>query len=132
MDDELDWYCQVFVDFRGSAEALARLIADITSGRADVELFRWRVQASWGQTVIEDNDEYDASRCNERDTGFLYYRWYLEIDPKTGVSRQEYLAGIGQLLQGLWAHELPAVPVGRFEEELPRQGVRGQEVTDEE
>ena len=70
---------------------------------------------------VRRNDGFDIIRRNDPD-GFLYYRYYLDIDAVPGQQRVAQVALVEQILECLWEHGYAAVAACDFEDELPRHG----------
>ena len=67
------------------------------------------------------NDTYERQAINLPD-GFLYYRYFLDIDPVQDVDEADYVASVATLLTQLWQSEYKAVAACDFEDRLPRKG----------
>jgi hypothetical protein len=118
-DPEL--YCKVFVDSddrsRGDLQALL------------IECLGDRVKSVGLRSVdgllyaidVKRNEDFDAIRSSEPD-GFLYYRYYLDVDAVPGQQRVAQVALVAQILERLWEHGYAAVAACNFEDELPRRG----------
>ncbi|MCG8362981.1 MAG: hypothetical protein MJA27_06560 [Pseudanabaenales cyanobacterium] len=114
MFDEL--YCKTYVKTELSKQELLDRIANIVDGQVNIRTIEAEIMA----IDLVENEDYDAEKLNETD-GFIYYPFYLEIDPviKPSLSRQSYISGISHLLEGLWNELEDAVAACEFEDQLP-------------
>jgi hypothetical protein len=109
-------YRKIFVRSDGNRSELQELICRMTGG----ENRRWTIQTEWGEVDVMDNEDFDPKRKGDPAEGFLFYRFYLDVEPVKSVGRETYVKEVGRLLGGLWKSGLPATAACRFEDELPR------------
>ena len=69
-----------------------------------------------------NNEDFSEVQRIEESHGFLYSRYYLEIEPKENIKQEEYISDIAMLLEKLWSLGYKAICASDFEEELPRKG----------
>lgn len=110
----MDLYCTIFVDADFGSGPLYRLIQSDISYILDIL-----------DIYYNNNDDYHASLKLRPEDGFLYYRWFLDIEPKPNITPEEYIAAVGSLLCVLWRAGCKAVAACDFEDELPRRGGYG-------
>lgn len=112
----MDLYCTIFVD------------ADFGSGPLRVIIEN---DSQYLLNILDiyynNNDDHHATFKLRPDDGFLYYRWFLDIEPKPNTSTEEYIAAVGNLLCVLWRAGCKAAAACDFEDELPRRGGYGSE-----
>jgi hypothetical protein len=77
------------------------------------ELEDWLEQELGQRLDAERNDDYDAAAAREFPSGFLRFRYRIEVDTRDVVER---------LLPLLWERGYPAVAVCDYEDELPEKG----------
>lgn len=111
-------YCKLFIDTDLSENSILVLVASILSGSIN----RWSVVTELSEIYVNKNDYFDMERRSEKQEGFLYSRYYLDIEPKENADEDNYINSISNLLQGLWTSGLKAVAACDFEEELPKKG----------
>ncbi|MDQ0917060.1 1,4-dihydroxy-6-naphthoate synthase [Paenibacillus sp. V4I5] len=68
------------------------------------------------------NDDFDAIKRLDFPDGFLFSRYYLEVEPNEKFNPHSYVASISLLLECLWTKGFKAVAACDFEELLPRKG----------
>lgn len=71
---------------------------------------------------IKKNDDFNESLRFEKQDGFLYSRYYIEIEPIGDIKQEQYILSVSMLLENLWALGYEAVAACDFENELPRKG----------
>ncbi|MFM1652488.1 1,4-dihydroxy-6-naphthoate synthase [Brevibacillus sp. B_LB10_24] len=118
MYSEMDLYCKLFVETKMDRAALVRFLAQTVTGTEN----RSTIVSPWGEMDVMMNDDYDEERAADPHDGFLYYRYYLDIEPAEDADPREYIKGIARMLEALWESGAKAVAACDFEEELPRKG----------
>jgi hypothetical protein len=113
MNDNL--YCKVFIDGAPTRERVIGVIAphlDATrSGRTIV--------AKHLEIDVNDNDDFDERRSQREPDGFLYWRWFLDVEPVAGAARANYIRQLTHLILRLRWSQLRVVAACGFEDELP-------------
>jgi hypothetical protein len=80
------------------------------------------VSTSEFQVDVVVNEDFDERRRSQNHDQFLFYRYYLDIEPTENATRQRYVESVGNLLEGLWQSNCKAVAACDFESELPQNG----------
>jgi hypothetical protein len=130
--DETSLYCKMFVDTEIEKPQLKEIIRNLMAGtyrfgtivsthcEIDVVCRLGTIVSTHCEIDVEENDDFDAQKRLDPNDGFLYYRYYLDIDPVEGADRQEYVTAVAQLLMRLWQLGFKAVAACDFEDELPK------------
>ncbi|AFZ11620.1 hypothetical protein Cri9333_0687 [Crinalium epipsammum PCC 9333] len=118
MNDYDSLYCKLYVDCDVNRNELVGLIAKSTSGKIE----RGSVSTPKGEIDVINNDDFDNNKRSKLPDGFLYYRFYLDIERTEGTERGLYIESISRLLEDFWLLSYKAVAACDFEEELPRKG----------
>ena len=118
-DPEL--YCKIFVDADDiSREDLqAQWVKCLGDQVKRVE--RRSIGGSLFAIDVERSEVYDPIRCNEAD-GFLFFRYYLDVDAIRGQQLAEHITLVSRILEYLWGLGYTAVAACDFEDKLPRRG----------
>lgn len=111
-------YCKIFIDTDVSDEVVAKKVCSITSGEID----QWTVITDWSEIDIVENDDFDEMKRKEEPDGFLFYRYYIEMEPGANTLRQDYVMNISRLIESLWQEGWKIVAASDFEDELPMKG----------
>ncbi|TCS96485.1 hypothetical protein EDD58_101118 [Hazenella coriacea] len=103
-------------------EELIEFIVKAISGSKEL----WRTITNGVMEIdVVKNEDFDESKLvHFYRKGFLYSRYYLDIEPNENVEQKDYIEHIGNLLKRLWETEFKAIAACDFEEELPRKGGR--------
>jgi hypothetical protein len=120
MNDTPNMYCKLFVDSTSDENQLLALIASITSGT--IESKTGTVLSADFELYLDENDDFDETRRLQGEDQFLFYRYYLDVEPTENAPRERYVNAVGNLLEGLWRSGYKAVAACDFEGELPRSG----------
>jgi hypothetical protein len=111
-------YCKVFLDCDINQERLIQLMATLIDGRIESKT----VSNDHCEIDIKKNEDFHEIQRHDYPDGFLYYLYYLDIEPCEEVTFSSYLDIITNLLEQLWSKGYQAVAACDFEEELPRKG----------
>lgn len=111
-------YCKIFIDTDEEKENVLNSIKDIVSGAIE----RWTIISESMEIDLRRNEDYNKKETARKEDGFIYSRYYLDIEPKENIKQEEYIYRIAILLQNLWSIGYKAVAACDFENELPRKG----------
>lgn len=111
-------FCKVFVDCELDKARLSEFIISKLEGRVDA----WEIFTNSSVMSICINKDSNKKMSNDPVDGFLFYPYYLEIEPVNGVDQRDYISNITRLLQSLWEAGFCAVSACDFEDELPGKG----------
>ena len=109
-------YCKVYLDTDASKHDVIGLIQSILTSPSES---RATIRTSSCVIDVEENDQFDKAMRNQPGD-FLYYRYFLDIEPIEGVSRESYVQALSDLLRGLRKNGCKAIPACDFEDELPK------------
>ncbi|QTH45381.1 nucleotidyltransferase domain-containing protein [Cohnella sp. LGH] len=118
LDDSMDLFCKVFADAEMTKETLVTLAAETLHGTIE----RWSIQTEQCDIGIAENDEYDSVKKIDKLDGFLFSKYYIEIEPSIDGNKDAYISEVGMLLERLWQEGCSAIASCDFEELLPRKG----------
>jgi len=114
-----DLYCKMFVDFDEDLKSITKLIETLTKGKIENE--RGRIGTKIAEFDIRKNDDFNTSkefRSNDPADAFLFWRYYIDIEPKEGVE-PSFVSMISQLLKNLRTKGIDTVVACDFEDKLP-------------
>jgi len=106
-------YCKMFIDINCNKEELIDKIAEITNG--EKKLFR-TIETSFSEIDVNENDDYYSK---ENDGSFLYYKFFLDIEPNLLAGDGEYISHLSNMIQYFLAQKIKVIPSCDFEDELP-------------
>ncbi len=102
----MDRYCKIYVDYRGSSQELKRLVESCVN-LENVDIY------------IDYNEEFDAIRACEFPDGFLFFKFFLELDFDEGVN---FLCVVNLILRLFWDRHISAVASCDYENLLINSG----------
>lgn len=108
-------YCKVYLDTNLSRSDVVGLIRSILEGEFEN---RATIRTSSCVIDVEENDQFDNVMRTGAADGFLYYRYFLDVEPVESAGRERYVQVVSDLLRGLRDNGCKAVPACDFEEEL--------------
>jgi len=113
-----DLYCKIFIDTDEERELVLNSIANTVAGN----IKRWIISTNYIEIELRKNDDFNETLRFEEQDGFLYSRYYLELEPIDDTNQEQYISNIAMLLEKLWLLGYKAVTACDFENELPRKG----------
>jgi hypothetical protein len=82
-------------------------------------MFLRNIKSQYLSLSVMRNEENNQIMKNKLiDTAFLYYRYYLEVDPAPGVSYENFVQHVKALINFLRAEGMHAIPACDFEDIL--------------
>lgn len=108
-------YCKVYLDSSLPKHALLACLSEWVTGQVSIRT----ITADPFEVDVVANEDFDESRTQRAEDGFLFYRYYLDIEPRLGVSEEEYIEAIRKLLSKVRAEGMRAVASCDFEDRLP-------------
>jgi len=116
--EEYDLFTEIFVDSDVDKEMLLDAVSNIVKGTISVSS-KLTKQA---EIFVFNNSDFDKDKLSQGNDGFLYYKYYLEIEPIEGMGKTNYVLEISNLLTKLWDADIKAIASCDFENLLPRKG----------
>lgn len=108
-------FCKLFIDCDCDKRHLVDLVMSATHGRS---AGRASVSTETCELDVEDNDEFDEVRRKDAQDGFLYSRYYVDVDPIEGVNRDEYIRFLIGIIASMRKLGFVVVPACSFEAQL--------------
>jgi hypothetical protein len=110
-----DLYCKIYVNTDMSKKMFLDFIAQTINGSIELRT----VCGPFFEVDVVNNPDAEPLQASEQDDGFLYYPYYLDVEPLDNTKRESYIASISRLLRALWNIGAKAVAACDFEDELP-------------
>lgn len=110
-------YCKLFLDAEMSRDELGKLVTEFVEGEKD----RCLIHSAVLEIFVNDNDFFDNAKIENSDDGFLYFPYFLDIEPQMDMEGV-YIETIATLITRLWNHNIKAVAACDFEDLLPGKG----------
>jgi hypothetical protein len=108
------YYCKIFIDFPADREVLMELIRSMTEG----ENRRWTIVAKVAEIDVEENDDYVPLEQRTAEHDFIFYRYYLDVEPVPPLEEERDISFVRTLVRGLRAAGAAVVPACDFEDQL--------------
>ncbi|NUU59595.1 1,4-dihydroxy-6-naphthoate synthase [Paenibacillus agri] len=118
MEEKYDLFTKIFVDSDVDKGMLLDTVSNIVIGTISGS----SILTKQAEIFIFNNGDFDEDKRNQGDDGFLYYKYYLEIEPTEDADDRNYVLEISILLTKLWNAEFKAIASCDFEDLLPRKG----------
>lgn len=116
--EEYDLFTKIFVDSDVDKEMLLDAVSNIVKGTISGS----SILTKHSEIIIFNNSDFDKDKINQGNDGFLYYKYYLEIEPTENGGEANYVLEISNLLTKLWDADFKAIASCDFENLLPRKG----------
>lgn len=108
-------YCKIYLDSRLEIEELCQYINDKVSGR--IELIR-TIKTEWGEIDLRRNNDFNPQRLKNNPEDFVFWQYYLDIEPKGEIDKSEYIGHIAKLIDEFNSENIKVVASCDFEENL--------------
>lgn len=118
MEEKFDLFTKIFVDSDVDKETLLDTVSNIVMGTISGS----STLTKQAEIFIFNNGDFDEDKRNQGNDGFLYYKYYLEIEPTEDANDHNYVLEISNLLTKLWNADFKAIASCDFEDLLPRKG----------
>lgn len=92
-----DLYCKVFVDTDMDYEKLFALLINFINGKKEAVNY---IITEWCDISVQKNKEYNVEQYLLDSTDFLYWKYYLDIEPHN-IEESQYIENIANLLSYL-------------------------------
>jgi len=116
LNNNFDWYCQLFIDAPLETDSLRNLITNITNGKPVAGSF---VENEFLQINVRKNHDWDEYKKNDPGNGFLFYKFFLDITPKgKNINFKDYIQQIKLLMKDVQAEGFKTVPACDYEDQL--------------
>lgn len=110
-----DLYCTIYVDTDMGHPGFVIMISDFLDG----EIFLRNIDSEYLSISVMKNEDYDSEKKEAAESGaFVFYRYYLEVDPSEGVDYQTFVKQVKLLVNFLRSKGFRTVPSCDFEDEL--------------
>lgn len=116
MLDTHEYYCKVFVNKDIDHRELEVLIGKLISAKNE----KRTKTASWGEIDVNINKAAKPPWGKVDDDNFLFWKFFLDIEPLENSTRDEYIKGIIHLMYSLRHNGFQVVAACDFENELPK------------
>src|SRR5574344_1457528 len=101
-----DLNCKIYIDTELSRENLAEIISNHLGSNYN-KFFSLETECF--NIDIINNKEYQKEKSTEFPDGFLYYRYFIEIEPQKNIEELVYIKKVGEFLNFLWKHGFKVV-----------------------
>lgn len=107
-------YCKMFIDTDLTYEELFALLLKYTDGKKQAVTY---INTQWCDISVQKNREYDAERYFLDPHEFLYWKYYLDIEPND-TEESIYIKKISDFLGYIKENCNDAIVAGDFEDDL--------------
>lgn len=111
-------YCKIFVDTDMDYAPLFALILDYVAGKKEGIDY---IITDWCDISVRKNKEYKIERYLMNSTDFLYWKYYLDIEP-LNIDESQYINNIVNLFNYLREHCRGVIIACDFEDEVNHRG----------
>ncbi|MBQ6696480.1 MAG: hypothetical protein IJN16_07230 [Lachnospiraceae bacterium] len=107
-------YCKVFIDAEMDYARLFDLIMNCVAGKKEGIDY---IITDWCDISVQRNKEYKLEQYLKDSTDFLYWKYYLDIEP-LNVDETQYINNVANLLRYLKEYGMRVIIACDFEEEV--------------
>lgn len=113
----MDLYCKVYLDSTLPTNDLVELLTEGLGGQHR----KWTITTNLVEVYVDENEDFDDGRRHNPDNGFLFYPYYVDMEPKPDVPADSYIDAVRRLLAFLKGQGIRAVAACDFEHLLPQE-----------
>lgn len=118
MEAQYDLFTKIFLDTDKEKTSVVETVSKIVEGSVTGST----IVTEQAEIYIFNNGDFSEEKRNQESDEFLYYKYYLDIEPMEDVKEKVYIGEISKLLTELWDSGFKAIASCDFEDELPRKG----------
>mgnify|MGYP000569799146 CR=1 FL=1 len=108
-------YCKVYLNIELEIEELYSYLINLVSGKA--EPIR-TIKTEWGELDLRKNPDFNFKQIEKDPDDFIFWQYYLDIEPQKDIEESKYISQIAKLLNELNKNNIKAVASCDFEELL--------------
>ena len=109
-------FCKIFVDTSMGYQGFVILISDFINGTIT---FLGEIESNALSISVIKNKDFDGELKNRPESGsFVYYQYYLEVEPSEGVDYQTFVKQVKALVDFLRSKGFRTIAACDFEDEL--------------
>ena len=115
----INLYCKMFVNLTQEYKEAEDIVALLSQGQ---QAPFGAIHTIFAQIDFRRNDDYKTPielRSGDPNNSFLYWKYFLDIEPNDETETATYISGISNLLQAFWEKGIDAIAACDFEDELP-------------
>lgn len=119
--NEINLFTKIFIDTEEDKDTLLKMVQEMVDGSIE----QWTISFKSGLIDLVQNDDFGNNnkvKVKSSSDQFLYFRYYLDIEPYDNNCSEVYIADISCLLESLWKKNINAVAACDFEDLLPKKG----------
>jgi hypothetical protein len=118
VEAQYDLFTKIFLDTDKEKTSVVETVSKIVEGSVTGST----IVTEQAEIYIFNNGDFSEEKRNQGSDEFLYYKYYLDIEPMEDVKEKVYIGEISKLLTELWDSGFKAIASCDFEDELPRKG----------
>ena len=115
MESQYDLFTKIFLDTDHEKTSVVETISKIVEGSVTGST----IVTEQAEIFVFNNGDFSEEKRNDE---FLYYRYYLDIEPIKDAEEKVYIGEISKLLTELGDYGFKAIASCDFEDELPKKG----------
>jgi len=108
-------YCKVFINTDLDEASLLSIISQLINGKINNIN---TITSRYIDLDVISNDEFNEKNTSLPKSGFLFYRYFLDVEPIAGTKYENYLSSLKILINGLRKRGFKVIPSCDFEDEL--------------
>lgn len=110
-----DLYCKVYIDTDDSFTDLFERVLSYTKGEKDAITY---INSEWCEISVRRNREFDQNNSRMDVSDFVFWKFFLDIEPANNIGETVYIYNISRLvefLKGIYGNVVIACD---FEDEI--------------
>lgn len=122
MENSFDMYCQMFIDTDMEKSRMIDMVSNAVKGIVEYKTSYILINTDNIEFEFVENEDFEDSMRSDKENGFLYSRYYLDIEPKKDIDPDAYISILSGLMITLRGLKCNVVAACDFEDLLPNNG----------
>ena len=76
------------------------------------------IKARWGEIDLRKNSDFEPKMLEKTPDDFIFWKYYLDIEPQKGIEQAKYINQISRLIEELNLRNIKAIASCDFEDIL--------------
>lgn len=108
-------YCKAFIDYDGNMESLLEELSNLVNSKKRVLR---TIETEIAEIDVNKNEDYIETAIFNHEDGYLFSKFYLDIEPVSSIKQEKYINWINKLVISLLEKDINVVIASDFEEKI--------------
>ncbi|KKD39168.1 hypothetical protein [Limnoraphis robusta] len=118
-------YCQIFLNTELNKSDIIKGLENLLNTKSTGNV----IALESVEIELRDNESFEQKLCKEATNRFLYFPYYIEVDPFPEQTQENQIDLVSKILEYSWSSGFEVVASCDYEEQLPNSGGYKQKLT---